>query len=89
MSLFRIAARASALPRIAVTVSRSATTTQRLPFRSFSAAAGLSKEDIETRVLDVLKGFEKVDKTKVCLPGVFNVELLTRPSLSAYYRGFI
>lgn len=31
----------------------------------FSAAAGLDKEQITTRVLDVLKGFEKVDQAKV------------------------
>lgn len=33
----------------------------------FSAAAGLDKEQITTRVLDVLKGFEKVDQVKVCI----------------------
>ena len=38
-----------------------------LPQRAaFSAAAGLTKEEITTRVLDVLKGFEKVDSAKVC-----------------------
>lgn len=32
---------------------------------TYSAAAGLSKEEVEARVLDVFKGFEKVDPTKV------------------------
>ena len=36
-----------------------------LPPSHYAAAAGLSKQDIETRVLDVLKGFEKVDGSKV------------------------
>lgn len=36
-----------------------------VPRAAFSAAAGLSKEDITTRVLDVLKSFEKVDGAKV------------------------
>lgn len=37
-----------------------------LPQRAaFSAVAGLTKEEITTRVFDVLKGFEKVDPTKV------------------------
>ena len=32
---------------------------------AFSAAAGLSKEDIQARILDVLKAFEKVSQDKV------------------------
>lgn len=32
---------------------------------TYSAAAGLKKEEVEARVLDVFKGFEKVDLTKV------------------------
>ncbi|KAG1798813.1 FAT domain-containing protein [Suillus variegatus] len=34
---------------------------------NYSAAAGLSKESIQTRILDVLKGFEKVDIVKTQL----------------------
>ncbi|KAG1786402.1 uncharacterized protein HD556DRAFT_1248340 [Suillus plorans] len=34
---------------------------------NYSAAAGLSKESIQTRILDVLKGFEKVDIVKVSI----------------------
>jgi NADH dehydrogenase (ubiquinone) 1 alpha/beta subcomplex 1 len=37
-----------------------------LPLRSgYAAAAGLSRDAIERRVLNVLKGFEKVDPAKV------------------------
>ncbi|TFY83583.1 hypothetical protein EWM64_g412 [Hericium alpestre] len=32
---------------------------------AFSAAAGLNKSEIEARVLDVFKGFEKVDLAKL------------------------
>ncbi len=38
-----------------------------VPCAAYSAAAGLSQEDITSRVLDVLKSFEKVDGSKVCL----------------------
>jgi hypothetical protein len=31
----------------------------------YSSAGGLSKEEVEARVLDVFKGFEKVDPKKV------------------------
>jgi NADH dehydrogenase (ubiquinone) 1 alpha/beta subcomplex 1 len=37
---------------------------QTLAFRNYSAAAELSKETIQSRVLNVLKGFEKVDAAK-------------------------
>jgi hypothetical protein len=33
--------------------------------RGYAAAAGISKEDIQSRVLDVMKTFEKVDGGKV------------------------
>ncbi|KDQ20309.1 hypothetical protein BOTBODRAFT_27731 [Botryobasidium botryosum FD-172 SS1] len=36
-----------------------------LPFRGYSAAAGLSKEDIQARIFDVLKSFEKVKTEKI------------------------
>lgn len=35
------------------------------PVRFYAASAGLSKSDIESRILDVLKTFEKVDPSKV------------------------
>ncbi|TDL28310.1 acyl carrier protein [Rickenella mellea] len=42
---------------------------------NFAAAAGLSKDDIQTRVLDVLKGFEKVDPSKLTTSSSFTNDL--------------
>ncbi|KAK7463668.1 mitochondrial acyl carrier protein [Stygiomarasmius scandens] len=73
MSLFRVAARTSFLSRQAFRVSRPTT---QLPLRAaYSAAAGLNKEDIQTRVLDVLKGFEKVDQSKLTPSASFSKDL--------------
>ena len=70
MSFLRIAFRGPAASFARNRVSVSAVAIPRrtwLPQRAaFSAAAGLTKDEITTRVLDVLKGFEKVDPTKVC-----------------------
>ena len=55
-----VAARAAVTPRLAL-----AARSRFVPCAAYSAAAGLSKEDITTRVLDVLKAFEKVDPSKV------------------------
>ena len=67
MSFFRLAVRSVARPRMAVAVMPSVRS-RILQKAAYSAAAGLSKEQISTRVLDVLKGFEKVDPAKVWLP---------------------
>ena len=64
-SVSRVARTASA-PRQAF-VARPAVAAWRVQQqRGYAAAAGLSKEAIETRVLDVLKSFEKVKPEKVC-----------------------
>ncbi|KIJ68357.1 hypothetical protein HYDPIDRAFT_73395, partial [Hydnomerulius pinastri MD-312] len=47
----------------------------RLHRANFSAAAGLSKDDIQSRVLQVLKGFEKVDPTKLSSASSFAGDL--------------
>lgn len=66
MSALRFAVRAASLSRAALVVPARPQLRLTFPPRAaFSAAAGLSKDDIQTRVLDVLKGFEKVDPTKV------------------------
>ena len=69
MSFLRVAFRGPAASFARNRVPVSAATIPRrtwLPQRAaFSAAAGLTKEDITTRVFDVLKGFEKVDPVKV------------------------
>lgn len=57
--MFRFAARS---------LARHSCSTRRMQFvqRSrFSEAAGISKEKIQQRIFDVLKGFEKVDPAKV------------------------
>ncbi|KAF9069131.1 acyl carrier protein [Rhodocollybia butyracea] len=72
MSLFRIAARSS-LPRFAV--SSTVRRTQQLPFRSFSAAPGLKKSEIELRVLEIMKGFEKIDASKLTTSASFEKDL--------------
>jgi NADH dehydrogenase (ubiquinone) 1 alpha/beta subcomplex 1, acyl-carrier protein len=69
MSFLRVAFRGPAATFARNRVSLSAVSIPRrtwLPQRAaFSAAAGLSHQDITTRVFDVLKGFEKVDPNKV------------------------
>ena len=69
MSFLRVAFRgpAASFARNRVTLSAAAIPKRTwLPQRAaFSAAPGLTKEDITTRVLDVLKGFEKVNPAKV------------------------
>ncbi|TFK77018.1 hypothetical protein BDN72DRAFT_22939 [Pluteus cervinus] len=62
MSFIRFATRAVAVSRQSW-VAAPARTQPCLRAR-FSAAAGLSRDGIQTRVLDVLKGFEKVDPAK-------------------------
>ncbi|WVO18107.1 acyl carrier protein [Cryptococcus depauperatus] len=43
--------------------------------RNYAAAAGLSKEDITARVLEVLKSFEKVDSAKLTNNAAFTTDL--------------
>ena len=64
MSFLRLAVRNIARPRIAV-AALPGSRLSLLQRASFSAAAGLPKEQIQSRVLEVLKGFEKVDPSKV------------------------
>lgn len=61
MSFFRLATRS--LPRATFTPARFPSLYA--PRARYSAAAGLSRDSIQSRVLDVLKGFEKVDQAKV------------------------
>ncbi|EMD42237.1 hypothetical protein CERSUDRAFT_110769 [Gelatoporia subvermispora B] len=77
MSFLRVAVRNVARPRVA---PRLAATIPRarpgfLQVAGYAAAAGLSKEQITTRVLDVLKGFEKVDPTKLTPAATFTEDL--------------
>lgn len=63
MSFIRLAARASALPTFARTAPR--VQRQLLQRAAYSAQAGLSRDVIQSRVFEVLKGFEKVNPEKV------------------------
>ncbi|KAJ7706086.1 SMP-30/Gluconolaconase/LRE-like region-domain-containing protein [Mycena rosella] len=69
MSFLRLA---RVLPRQALSLPRRQ---PRLPFRAFSAGGGLSPEVIQTRILDVLKGFEKVDQSKLTSSASFTTDL--------------
>ncbi|KAJ1029943.1 hypothetical protein NDA16_000857 [Ustilago loliicola] len=65
-----------AIARQAAPVARAAVVTPRFaPVRFYAASAGLSKPDIETRILDVLKTFEKVDPSKVSATSSFTSDL--------------
>lgn len=54
----------------------------------YSSGSGLSKEEVEARVLDVFKGFEKVNPTKVSelvekrAPGIIRKLVIGRPGLT-------
>ncbi|WVQ65583.1 acyl carrier protein [Kwoniella botswanensis] len=70
----------SALPSLRLTLRATAVSAikpQKVVFqyRSYAAAAGLSKDDITSRVLDVLKSFEKVDSTKLTPGASFTSDL--------------
>ncbi|KAI0788556.1 acyl carrier protein [Abortiporus biennis] len=72
MSFFRLAARNMTRPGLAMMARPSSRVMQ---LARYSAAAGLSKEQITTRVLDVLKGFEKVDPAKLSASSSFTDDL--------------
>lgn len=59
MSIFRFASRATVLSRAAWSAPRLA------PRARYSAAAPLTRDTVKSRVLEVLKGYEKVDESKV------------------------
>lgn len=56
--------RVLAIPRISYSLRSQAIVLQRA---TFASQPTLTKEDIQSRVIDVLKGFEKVDAAKVRL----------------------
>ena len=63
MSFARITLRSLSRARPTFAVSKQSA--YRLHRANFSAAASLTKDDIQGRVFEVLKSFEKVDHTKV------------------------
>lgn len=68
MSFLRPVFRAALRPQRIIALPKSRTTWQPQLFAvqraAYSASAGLSSSDIQTRILDVLKSFEKVDPSK-------------------------
>lgn len=66
MSFARVTLRSLSRARPTFAVSKQSA--YRLHRANFSAAAGLSKDDIQTRIVNVLKGFDKVDPSKVAFP---------------------
>ena len=64
MTFARLALRSLSRPRPTFAVSKQ--TVCRMHRANYSTAPGLSQNDVQTRVLDVLKGFEKIDPLKVC-----------------------
>jgi hypothetical protein len=65
MSFLRLAVRNVARQRVTSAAPALAARTSFLQRAQYSAAAGLNKEQITTRVLELLKGFEKVKQEKV------------------------
>ena len=89
MSFLRVAFRGPAASfaqnRVSVSAAAIPRRTWLLQRAAFSAAAGLTKEEITTRVLDVLKGFEKVDAAKVRDIKINSVLQGTRLSFIAHH----
>ncbi|KAI9005479.1 acyl carrier protein-like protein [Phycomyces nitens] len=73
--MFRPTVLFNAAAKAAVFQSSMAVRASPVAFRLYSAGAGLSHADIETRVLDILKGFDKVDQTKVAVDAHFVKDL--------------
>ncbi|GAK61862.1 acyl- carrier protein [Moesziomyces antarcticus] len=64
-----------ALARAAPVARAAAVAPRFTPVRFYAASAGLSKSDIESRIVDVLKTFEKVDPSKVATTASFTTDL--------------
>lgn len=68
MSFLRPVFRAALRPQRVIALPKNRATWQSQLFAvqraAYSASAGLSSSDIQTRILDVLKSFEKVDPSK-------------------------
>ncbi|KAL4064911.1 acyl carrier protein-like protein [Scleroderma yunnanense] len=73
MSFGRLALRSLSRSRPTFAVSKQPA--YRMHRANYSAALGLAKNDIQTRILDVLKGFEKVDPAKLSLSASFAEDL--------------
>ncbi|KAL7423051.1 mitochondrial acyl carrier protein [Cryptotrichosporon argae] len=77
MSMFRLAARSARPLSLAPAVRAAAAPRPAFASaaRTYAAAASLGKDDITSRVLDVLKSFEKVDGGKLSATSTFTSDL--------------
>ncbi|KAH8119820.1 acyl carrier protein-like protein [Phellopilus nigrolimitatus] len=79
MSFLRTALRTVSRPRNVIAIPQSVALARAQTFAlqraSYSAAAGLSSSDIQSRILDVLKSFEKVKANKLAPTASFSEDL--------------
>ncbi|KAH6917302.1 acyl carrier protein-like protein [Coprinopsis sp. MPI-PUGE-AT-0042] len=74
MSLFRLASRSTTVYRSAV-AARTLPNRFVLPRATYASGSGLSRDSIQSRILDVLKGNEKVDPSKLTATASFSKDL--------------
>ncbi|GJE87604.1 acyl carrier protein [Phanerochaete sordida] len=75
MSFLRLAVRNVARTRVVAAPAAFSARTSFLQRAQYSAAAGLDREQITARILDVLKGFEKVKSDKLTATATFSEDL--------------
>ncbi|PPR00487.1 hypothetical protein CVT24_005547 [Panaeolus cyanescens] len=73
MSFSRLLARAT--PLVRVTRSVPTMSSRWVPRAMYSAGGALSKEDITARILETLKGYEKIDPAKLTTAASFDKDL--------------
>ncbi|KAH7107024.1 acyl carrier protein [Auriculariales sp. MPI-PUGE-AT-0066] len=75
MLAFRASLRSVARPLATRTLQRPAGIISRLQIAGFASGAGPDKDQIQARILDVLKSFEKVDPAKLTTGSSFANDL--------------
>ena len=92
MSFLRTALRAIPKQRATLIAPRSAAWARQswaMQRAAYSASAGLSRTDIESRILDVLKSFEKVEEGKVSRITMTKRDIFNSNSRLTAHRLFI
>ncbi|TFK30524.1 acyl carrier protein [Coprinopsis marcescibilis] len=74
MSFLRLATRSTLLSRVAWN-PRAVPNKHYIPRATYASGAGLSRDAIQTRIFDVLKGYEKVDPSKLTPQASFSKDL--------------
>jgi NADH dehydrogenase (ubiquinone) 1 alpha/beta subcomplex 1 len=67
MSASHFISRTLALSRASYTRSTVQLQRRWVPRASYAGGGGLTREAISTRIIDTLKGYEKIDPAKACL----------------------